>query len=146
MATEQAALQAAKGRVNKALRRLRTLRERRKNKRKMTEAELKASMDNLDKGLKEIENFGRHLMKNSAVLGKVGTGLDGQALGDHQLSLAEQPESMTGGTMKDYQLEGLTWMLQVALQEQCGILADEMGLGKFVIDALCGCNVNWISR
>jgi len=95
----------------------------------MTEAELKASMNDLDKGLKEIEKFGRHLMNNSAVLGRVGTGLDGQTLGDHQLELAEQPKSMTGGTMKDYQLEGLTWMLQVALQEQCGILADEMGLG-----------------
>jgi ATP-dependent DNA helicase len=36
---------------------------------------------------------------------------------------------MVGGTMRDYQLEGLTWMFEICSQGMSGILADEMGLG-----------------
>lgn len=34
--------------------------------------------------------------------------------------------------MRDYQLEGLTWMYEVCEQCLSGILADEMGLGKTI--------------
>jgi ATP-dependent DNA helicase len=34
--------------------------------------------------------------------------------------------------MRDYQLEGLTWMYEICAQGMSGILADEMGLGKTV--------------
>ncbi|KAL8963913.1 MAG: hypothetical protein Q9183_004852, partial [Haloplaca sp. 2 TL-2023] len=43
-----------------------------------------------------------------------------------------QPKLVSGGKMRDYQLEGLTWL---SCLYQCGlngILADEMGLGKTV--------------
>lgn len=59
-------------------------------------------------------------------------GSDGNALGQHSLSLAEQPKCMVGGIMRDYQLEGLTWMFKIAGQGMSGILADEMGLGKTI--------------
>ena len=34
--------------------------------------------------------------------------------------------------MRDYQLEGLTWMYEICSQGMSGILADEMGLGKTI--------------
>ena len=40
--------------------------------------------------------------------------------------------------MRDYQLEGLNWMINLFTQGINGILADEMGLGKTVqVLALC---------
>uniref|UniRef100_D8Q475 SNF2 family DNA-dependent ATPase n=1 Tax=Schizophyllum commune (strain H4-8 / FGSC 9210) TaxID=578458 RepID=D8Q475_SCHCM len=41
-----------------------------------------------------------------------------------------QPKLITGATMKDYQLEGLRWMVGLDSNGVSGILADEMGLGK----------------
>ncbi len=36
--------------------------------------------------------------------------------------------------MRDYQLEGLTWMEEICLQNMSGILADEMGLGESILE------------
>lgn len=41
-----------------------------------------------------------------------------------------QPSIIQGGTMRDYQLEGLNWMIKLHDNGINGILADEMGLGK----------------
>ncbi|KAJ6577684.1 SNF2 family N-terminal domain-containing protein [Mycena capillaripes] len=41
-----------------------------------------------------------------------------------------QPALVTGARLKDYQLEGLQWMVGLNQQGISGILADEMGLGK----------------
>ncbi|KAF3917384.1 hypothetical protein ABW21_db0203953 [Orbilia brochopaga] len=41
-----------------------------------------------------------------------------------------QPKLVTGGVMKEYQLEGLEWMASLFENGLNGILADEMGLGK----------------
>ena len=38
----------------------------------------------------------------------------------------------TGGTLRDYQLDGLNWLLRCWYQKRSSILADEMGLGKTV--------------
>lgn len=46
--------------------------------------------------------------------------------------MAKQPKIMKGGKMRDYQLEGLTWMFEICSQGMSGILADEMGLGKTI--------------
>ncbi|CAL1702831.1 unnamed protein product [Somion occarium] len=41
-----------------------------------------------------------------------------------------QPALVTGGKLKDYQLEGVAWMTGLFQNGISGILADEMGLGK----------------
>ncbi|CAG8484587.1 16170_t:CDS:10 [Acaulospora morrowiae] len=45
---------------------------------------------------------------------------------------AEQPSMMEGGTLKDYQVKGLQWMVSLYNNRLNGILADEMGLGKTI--------------
>lgn len=42
----------------------------------------------------------------------------------------ESPKYITGGTMRDYQIRGLNWMISLYENGINGILADEMGLGK----------------
>jgi len=48
--------------------------------------------------------------------------------------LLKQPSIMTGGQLRDYQLEGLNWMIRLQENGINGILADEMGeLGTFFL-------------
>lgn len=55
------------------------------------------------------------------------------AIGEQEgLVATEQPSLVTGGKMRQYQLEGLEWMKSLWMNGLCGILADEMGLGKTV--------------
>jgi ATP-dependent DNA helicase len=55
------------------------------------------------------------------------------AIGEQEgLVATEQPEFVTGGKMRQYQLEGLEWMKSLWMNGLCGILADEMGLGKTI--------------
>ena len=42
----------------------------------------------------------------------------------------ESPNYIKGGTMRDYQVRGLNWMIGLHENNINGILADEMGLGK----------------
>lgn len=46
--------------------------------------------------------------------------------------VAVQPESLKGGQLREYQVEGLQWMLSLFNNNLNGILADEMGLGKTI--------------
>ena len=43
-----------------------------------------------------------------------------------------QPANLIGGTLKDYQVKGLEWMVSLYNNRLNGILADEMGLGKTI--------------
>jgi ATP-dependent helicase STH1/SNF2 len=43
-----------------------------------------------------------------------------------------QPTILQGGTLKEYQLKGLQWMISLYNNNLNGILADEMGLGKTI--------------
>ncbi|KAJ1912899.1 putative ATPase [Mycoemilia scoparia] len=43
-----------------------------------------------------------------------------------------QPKLLTGGVMRDYQLDGMEWMVSLYENGLNGILADEMGLGKTI--------------
>ncbi|KAF8848864.1 hypothetical protein BDZ45DRAFT_810423 [Acephala macrosclerotiorum] len=43
-----------------------------------------------------------------------------------------QPTILVGGTLKEYQLKGLQWMISLYNNNLNGILADEMGLGKTI--------------
>ncbi|KAF2086878.1 hypothetical protein K490DRAFT_74084 [Saccharata proteae CBS 121410] len=44
----------------------------------------------------------------------------------------EQSSNLVGGTLKEYQLKGLQWMISLYNNNLNGILADEMGLGKTI--------------
>lgn len=55
---------------------------------------------------------------------------EGEGLGEQDLVATEQPSLVSGGKMKQYQLEGLEWLKTLWMNGLCGILADEMGLGK----------------
>lgn len=46
--------------------------------------------------------------------------------------VTKQPDMLVGGTLKDYQLKGLQWMVSLYNNHLNGILADEMGLGKTI--------------
>ncbi|KAI1747333.1 SNF2 family N-terminal domain-containing protein [Xylaria castorea] len=86
----------------------------------------------LDELLRKSKVFSDILTQKTKALGRVGRDFDNQALADAGLALKKQPKVMSGGTMRDYQLEGLTWMYEICLQGLSGILADEMGLGKTI--------------
>ncbi|KAI1361774.1 SNF2 family N-terminal domain-containing protein [Xylaria arbuscula] len=86
----------------------------------------------LDELLRRSKIFSDILTQKTKALGRVGRDFDNQALADAGLALKGQPKIMSGGTMRDYQLEGLTWMYEICLQGMSGILADEMGLGKTI--------------
>jgi ATP-dependent helicase STH1/SNF2 len=46
--------------------------------------------------------------------------------------VTEQPKILVGGTLKEYQIKGLQWMISLYNNNLNGILADEMGLGKTI--------------
>ena len=53
-------------------------------------------------------------------------------VGQNFRGLIEQPPYLRGGKLRDYQLQGLQWLVHSwALDRNC-ILADEMGLGKTI--------------
>ncbi|KAK3940310.1 hypothetical protein QBC46DRAFT_385829 [Diplogelasinospora grovesii] len=107
-------------------------RRRKRKKRNLTKADREEKAKDLDQLLAQSAAFSSILTNKTKVLGRVGTGLDGKTLGEHNLTMAKQPKCVVGGTMRDYQLEGLTWMYEICVQGMSGILADEMGLGKTV--------------
>ncbi|KAM0562348.1 hypothetical protein ACHAPJ_002037 [Fusarium lateritium] len=106
--------------------------KKRKKKKAETKSEREAKARELDDLLAKSAAFSDILTKKTQVLGRVGSSLDGKTLGEHNLAMAQQPKCMINGTMRDYQLEGLTWMYEICSQGMSGILADEMGLGKTV--------------
>lgn len=46
--------------------------------------------------------------------------------------ITTQPSILVGGTLKEYQIKGLQWMISLYNNNLNGILADEMGLGKTI--------------
>ncbi|XP_052312596.1 chromatin structure-remodeling complex protein SYD isoform X28 [Populus trichocarpa] len=54
-------------------------------------------------------------------------------------SIAEQPTCLLGGKLREYQMNGLRWLVSLYNNHLNGILADEMGLGKTVqvISLIC---------
>lgn len=51
---------------------------------------------------------------------------------ESQRALLQQPDFLKAGTLRDYQLEGLNWLIYSWMQNHNCILADEMGLGKTI--------------
>ncbi|CAL4063884.1 unnamed protein product, partial [Meganyctiphanes norvegica] len=56
----------------------------------------------------------------------------GNSSQDEEINTEEQPELFEGGTLRQYQLEGFSWLKVMFENGVNGILADEMGLGKTV--------------
>ncbi|KAF3940373.1 hypothetical protein ABW19_dt0202614 [Dactylella cylindrospora] len=48
------------------------------------------------------------------------------------LEIRTQPKYISGGTLKDYQIEGMNWLYNRWFEKKNAILADEMGLGKTI--------------
>jgi len=61
-----------------------------------------------------------------------GYGEASTAIGAQDLRSARQPDLVSGGIMRSYQLEGLSWLASLYENGLNGILADEMGLGKTI--------------
>ncbi|KAI6083799.1 SNF2 family N-terminal domain-containing protein [Hypoxylon rubiginosum] len=108
------------------------LAQRRKRKVQLSPQERARKAKELDELLRKSTIFSDILTQKTKALGRVGRDFSNQALTDAGLELKQQPKIMSGGTMRDYQLEGLTWMYEICLQGLSGILADEMGLGKTI--------------
>ncbi|KAK2630522.1 hypothetical protein QTJ16_001342 [Diplocarpon rosae] len=109
--------------------------ELKQNKRGRKKAPIKdrdAKASELQELLNKCEQFTGILKNNSKSLGQVGRDFDGNLLGGHNIEMSEQPGNIVGGQLRPYQLEGLTWMYDIAFQSMSGILADEMGLGKTI--------------
>jgi hypothetical protein len=105
-------------------------RRKKSKKHALSKFERDAKAKDLDQLLAQSAAFSSILTSKTKALGRVGTRLDGKAIGEHDLTMAKQPKCLVGGTMRDYQLEGLTWMYEICIQGMSGILADEMGLGR----------------
>ncbi|RPB13414.1 hypothetical protein P167DRAFT_505286 [Morchella conica CCBAS932] len=55
---------------------------------------------------------------------------DEEGEGEAATLFTESPPFVKGGTMRDYQIAGLNWLISLHENGISGILADEMGLGK----------------
>ncbi|KXJ85825.1 SNF2 family DNA-dependent ATPase [Microdochium bolleyi] len=129
MLTEEKKAQAENTRVE--ANRLAQVRKR-KRKHDLTAHEKAQKAKELEELLRKSKVFSDILTQKTKALGRVGRDFDNQALAEAGLELKQQPKIMKNGTMRDYQLEGLTWMYEICLQGMSGILADEMGLGKTI--------------
>jgi len=134
---EEQVLAAEEEKAREANNKAEDRRRKKWKKRVLSKEEREAKAKDLDRLLAQSAAFSSILTNKTKVLGRVGTSLDGKALGEHDLTMAKQPKCLVGGTMRDYQLEGLTWMYEICIQGMSGILADEMGLGMSFYSVPC---------
>ncbi|KAI0478587.1 SNF2 family N-terminal domain-containing protein [Xylariaceae sp. FL0804] len=130
---QQMQTEESKARAENAKAEARRLAQRRKRKKvDIPPAERAKKMNELEELLRKSNIFSEILTQKTQALGRVGRDFNNETLAAAGLTFKEQPKIMTGGTMRDYQLEGLSWMYEICLQGLSGILADEMGLGKTI--------------
>ena len=65
-------------------------------------------------------------MFEKVILGGLSTACDSRT----KLNVVERPWFLKKGKLRDYQVEGVNWMLQMYDRGLNMVLADEMGLGK----------------
>ncbi|KAG8966745.1 hypothetical protein FRC03_011386 [Tulasnella sp. 419] len=77
--------------------------------------------------------FGASRMEDEDTVSGEKTKVDYYSIA-HRISerVTAQPGILVGGTLKEYQLKGLQWMVSLYNNNLNGILADEMGLGKTI--------------
>ncbi|KAF7724583.1 hypothetical protein EC973_000891 [Apophysomyces ossiformis] len=76
----------------------------------------------------EVEDESEEIMLTD----KFGNKIDYFRMAHRIQESVSQPSILVGGTLKDYQLKGLQWMVSLYNNRLNGILADEMGLGKTI--------------
>ena len=70
--------------------------------------------------------------EDDILMKRAETEASGKAVFADDLRLTAQPSVLKNGTLRDYQLEGLNWLVRLYNNGISGILADEMGLGKTI--------------
>ncbi|KAI0039556.1 hypothetical protein FA95DRAFT_1528440 [Auriscalpium vulgare] len=90
-----------------------------------------SDITNFEDGPTSEETFGAHRSLDDAQDDKGKTDYYAVA---HRIKekVVRQPSLLIGGTLKDYQIKGLQWMVSLYNNRLNGILADEMGLGKTI--------------
>ncbi|KAF7310438.1 hypothetical protein HMN09_00585900 [Mycena chlorophos] len=77
--------------------------------------------------------FGATITNDEEAAGSTASKVDYYAVAHRiQEPITRQPSILVGGTLKEYQLKGLQWMVSLYNNRLNGILADEMGLGKTI--------------
>ncbi|GBG79414.1 hypothetical protein CBR_g29561 [Chara braunii] len=111
--------------------------------------ELLRKLGAMVKKQKEVQNDGGEAEKKEDRQGRDGGGdnednsgkkkdyMEGQRRYNSMVHTVEekvtkQPSMLEGGQLRQYQIEGLQWMLSLYNNNLNGILADEMGLGKTI--------------
>ena len=82
--------------------------------------------------------------EDDILMKRAETEASGKDVYSDDLRLSVQPSCLQNGTLREYQLEGLNWLIRLYNNGISGILADEMGLGKTVqtvamIGNVCEC-------
>ncbi|KAG5643984.1 hypothetical protein DXG03_009274 [Asterophora parasitica] len=91
----------------------------------------KSSITRLGKGRKRVRVETSDESSNEDSLSSKRMKMDGaQTKREDESPIFQQPALITGAKLKQYQLEGLQWMVSLDQNGISGILADEMGLGK----------------
>jgi SWI/SNF-related matrix-associated actin-dependent regulator of chromatin subfamily A member 5 len=70
--------------------------------------------------------------EDDILMKRAETEASGKDVYSDDLRLSVQPSCLQNGTLREYQLEGLNWLIRLYNNGISGILADEMGLGKTV--------------
>ncbi|KAL0848272.1 hypothetical protein Bca101_021519 [Brassica carinata] len=109
---------------------------------KMKEDALKAAREAVSKQRKITDAFDTEYMKLQQTSDMEGPSIDVSVSGSGNIDLHNpstmpvtstvQTPEMFKGTLKEYQMKGLQWLVNCYEQGLNGILADEMGLGKTI--------------
>ncbi|CAG9335654.1 unnamed protein product [Blepharisma stoltei] len=102
-----------------------------------SQTKLQMLMDKIDALTHSLNQF-QQRQATASNIGKRRHGPEGEDEKDlisadnsiYTVKLTEQPSNIINGTMREYQLEGLNWLLKMNACKVSAILADEMGLGK----------------
>lgn len=99
---------------------------------KLIKAKAVANGDELTGEIDAGETNGEYDVKKSAFLMENYKQMYYNFTHSKREEIKTQPSLLKGGTLKKYQLNGLSWLVDLYVNKLNGILADEMGLGKTI--------------
>ncbi|KAF7731676.1 hypothetical protein EC973_008847 [Apophysomyces ossiformis] len=91
----------------------------------------KAVVDQQNDNIRQIE-YGSHELDDDPDTAESDGKVDYFQVTHRIREEVSQPSILVGGTLKEYQVKGLQWMVSLYNNHLNGILADEMGLGKTI--------------